>query len=146
MALSVCTGCTTKYAVGLPKCPHCGSADHVEDGQPMPKITAHGGPSDKTLTDEPDTADVDVPELAPAPADEPEPEVEGGEETSPGTSSSTSTETPEPKSEPSSKPAQLPARKTASRSKKGQTDSSSAPSTDGGQTEATSETGSADDK
>lgn len=132
MALSVCTGCTTKYAVGLPKCPHCGSTDHVEDGKPMPKITVHGGPSDKTLSAE--AAEV----AEPAPADESEPEVEGGEESSPGTSSSTSTETPQPKPEPSSKPSRKPARTTASRSSKGQTESSSAASTDGGQTEATS--------
>jgi hypothetical protein len=31
MALSVCVDCTTKYAVGLPKCTHCGSTDNVED-------------------------------------------------------------------------------------------------------------------
>jgi len=103
----------------------------------MPKITVHGGPSDKTLADEP----LDVTEHMAGPA---EPVVEGGEESSPGTSSSTSTETPEQKSEPSSSKTPSRARTTGSRSKKDQTDSSSAPSTGGGQTAATSETGSAD--
>ncbi len=131
MALSVCAECTTKYAVGLPKCPHCGSTDHVEDGQPMPKITVHGGPSDKTLP-------VDEPEADEAPAVELAPEPEGGEESSPGSSSSASTETQQPNSEPSSKSSPKPARKTASRSAKGRTENSSAPSTDGGQETGTS--------
>jgi hypothetical protein len=46
MALLVCTGCTTRYSVGAVRCPHCGSTEHVEEGQEqMPKITVHGGPS-----------------------------------------------------------------------------------------------------
>lgn len=44
MALNVCAGCTTSFAVGLLRCPHCGSKDYQEDGQ-MPKITLEGGPS-----------------------------------------------------------------------------------------------------
>ena len=107
----------------------------------MPKITVHGGPSiagasvvGGSWSNEGD------PDVWP---EEPEQE-EGGEESSPGSSSSASTETPSTEPEPSEKPHRSPARKTASRSKKGQTESSSAPSTDGGQTAATSETGSAD--
>lgn len=45
MALNECKGCTTAFAVGLPRCPHCGSTDFAEQGQDMPKITAHGGPT-----------------------------------------------------------------------------------------------------
>lgn len=45
MTLWVCTTCTTKYAVGLHRCPRCHGTDFVEDGQPMPKITRSTGPS-----------------------------------------------------------------------------------------------------
>lgn len=143
MALSVCVDCTTKYAVGLPKCPQCRSTNCVEDGQPMAKITAHGGPSDKTLN-EPDAEVGDAPESEPVAAEESQPAVEGGEESSPGTSSSTSTETQPEKSEPSSKPDPSPVPTTASRSRKGRTGSRSASGTDGGPGAGTSETGSAD--
>lgn len=51
MALRVCDGCSTAYAVGLPVCPHCGGTDHHEEGT-MPKITRHGGP---TVAGEPST-------------------------------------------------------------------------------------------
>lgn len=39
MALLVCKGCTTRYAPGLSRCPHCGSPEWEEDGmqtQPLP--------------------------------------------------------------------------------------------------------------
>lgn len=46
MAAWVCAECTTTYSVGAPRCPHCGSTEHTEEGQEsMPKITVHGGPS-----------------------------------------------------------------------------------------------------
>lgn len=46
MALWECKNCTTRYAVGLIKCPHCGSTDHHEDGEQMsPKISRNAGPS-----------------------------------------------------------------------------------------------------
>ena len=32
MASWACQGCRTVYAVGIPACPHCGSADYKEDG------------------------------------------------------------------------------------------------------------------
>jgi len=106
----------------------------------MPKITVHGGPSIAGASvvggSWSNEGEADV---------WPEPEQEeGGEESSPGSSSSTSDETPSSEPEPSGPPTPSRARTTASRSKKGQTGSSSAASTDGGQTEATSETGSAD--
>ena len=37
MALSKCLGCTTEFAVGLVKCPQCGSMKHHEVGGPKPK-------------------------------------------------------------------------------------------------------------
>ena len=40
MALRVCADCTAAYAVGLLRCPQCGSTDHQEDS--MPKITRAG--------------------------------------------------------------------------------------------------------
>lgn len=75
MALNVCNGCTTKFAVGLPRCPHCASTDFCEDGQ-MAKITAQGGPSDKTLPEADEAAPAEAglqgepgPELLDAPDD-----------------------------------------------------------------------------
>ena len=62
MTLRVCLDCTTAFAVGAPRCPHCGSERHAEEGSAaalgihhgipveteedrMPKITRHGGAS-----------------------------------------------------------------------------------------------------
>jgi hypothetical protein len=52
MALWECADCTTRYAVGAPKCPHCESTMRVNEAtQPpeeetdMAKITVHGGPT-----------------------------------------------------------------------------------------------------
>jgi hypothetical protein len=133
MALNVCAGCTTKFAVGLRKCPQCGSSEFQEDGV-MPKITNHGGAS---------IAGASVtggqwgdPDETPTP--DALPEEEGGEDVSPGNSSETSTETPPSGPEQSAKPTRSPARKTASRSKKAPTESPSAPSTDGDQAADTS--------
>lgn len=39
-----CLECSTRYALDLRACPHCGST-HREEGD-MPKITFYGGPSD----------------------------------------------------------------------------------------------------
>lgn len=140
MSLRVCLDCTTAFAVGVPRCPHCGSERHAEEGSAaalgiqhgipieieeddMPKITRHEGPS--------------VP-----PADEAA-DVEGGEDVSAGEDSSTSSETPSEKREQSEKPSRSRARKTASRSAEGQTGSSSARSTAGG---PAADTSAADDK
>jgi hypothetical protein len=49
MALLVCTGCSTAYAVGLPRCPQCQSRDRIEEGQDMPKITVHGGATNSAV-------------------------------------------------------------------------------------------------
>lgn len=113
----------------------------------MAKISRYGGASDKTLpVPEPEAeqddavespADVVSEPEEEAPVIAPEPE-EGGEESSPGSSSSASTETPPTNSEPSSKPRQRRARKTANPSAKDQTESGSAPSTDGEKTDGTS--------
>ena len=133
MALWVCTGCTAAYSVGARCCPQCGSTDYVEEGQDMPKITVHGGPSIAGASVVGGLwSDEGTPDGWPT-TDE-----EGGEESSPGSSSSTSDETPSPEQEQTESKAPLPARKTGSRSKKGQTGASTAPSTDGDQTEPTS--------
>lgn len=34
MTLRRCLSCTTRFAVGLEGCPHCGSGDHIEAGTP----------------------------------------------------------------------------------------------------------------
>jgi hypothetical protein len=106
----------------------------------MPKITVHGGPSIAGASVVGGAwSDSDAPDEWPAPADE------GGEESSPGNSSETSPEKQSSASEQSETQSPSPARKTASRSKKGQTGSSSARSTGGGQAAGTSETDSADE-
>ena len=144
MALNSCTSCTTKFAAGLSKCPHCGSTKYVEDGDVMAKITRHGGASDDTVpAPEEETEAVAAPASEPDVEEEPaiEPESvneEGGEESSPGSSSSASTETPQPNSEPSEPQTLSPAPTTGSRSRKGRTGNRSAPSTDGGQETGTS--------
>ena len=75
MALWVCGGeggCGTKYAVGLFRCPRCHNTEFFEDGDPMAKISRHGGASDKTLpTDAAAAAGVDTGSAA---ADHTEPE------------------------------------------------------------------------
>lgn len=184
MALWVCSGCSTRYAPGLERCPHCSSPERTEEGggrsrlpwievacptaacpaagvarrvylrqvlpgivelpslgclrcggampavawrpppkeeTDMPKITAHGGPtnaaeaavaSDAVGSDATVTVDT------------------GGEQPSAGNSSSTSAEKP-PSSDDTNEPApQKPARTTASRSKRARTASSTASSTD----------------
>jgi hypothetical protein len=86
MALNACTSCTTKFAVGLTKCPHCGSTEYVEDGDVMAKITRHGGASDDTVPtpdEETEAVDAPAPEDEETPAAAPEPEEEEGEEPAP---------------------------------------------------------------
>ncbi len=45
--LRVCSTCTTRYAYGLTRCPHCGTPDEANhtEGDVMPKNTRHGGSS-----------------------------------------------------------------------------------------------------
>jgi hypothetical protein len=126
MALWVCLDCTTAYAVGLFRCPRCHGTKFAEDGSEeaeMAKITLHGGPS----IDDPNTPD--------------EEEVSS----SPGSSSQTSTKKQSTTPGKSEQPSRSRARTTGSRSKKAQTDSPSAASTDGGQT-APSSAKASDDK
>jgi hypothetical protein len=94
MALWLCEGCGTLYAVGLYRCPRChGTAGHEfgskpedqeHEGHPMAKITQHGGVTDATLEPEPEPvkakppakkaaearppADTEVADKAPPPA------------------------------------------------------------------------------
>lgn len=119
MALWKCADCTARYAVGAPECPQCGCRVRVEEGSDddMAKVTVHGGPSN-------DAAD----------------EQGAGEDVSAGSSSSTSSEKAPPSSEPSETKSPKRARTTGSRSKRAQTESSSAPGTDGDQEAGTSET------
>lgn len=144
MSLRVCLDCTTAFAVGAPRCPHCGSERHAEEGSAaalgiraslpveteedsMPKITRHGG--------------VSVP-----PVEEAAEHVEGGEDVSAGEDSSTSSEKPSTKPETSEAETPKRARTTGSRSKQGRTGGSSARSTDGGRETDSSATGSAADE
>lgn len=45
MALWVCAECTTKYAVGLSRCPRCHGTEFHEEGEDMPKVGKHAGPT-----------------------------------------------------------------------------------------------------
>jgi pyruvate/2-oxoglutarate dehydrogenase complex dihydrolipoamide acyltransferase (E2) component len=109
----------------------------------MPKITVHGGP----------TVHVGGLAVTAAWGDSPDPETAGavteppastapapytGGASSPGSSSETSTEKPQTSDEQSETAPRQRARMTASRSKRGRTDSSSAPGTDGDPTDDTS--------
>jgi RNA polymerase subunit RPABC4/transcription elongation factor Spt4 len=110
----ICKGCTARYAVGAPRCPQCQSTEYVEEGQDMPKVTVHGGPS---IADEETVVDTEHgPELTPV-TEAPAEYTEGSEESSPGSSSATSSEKEPTSGEPSGKSSASPARKTASRSK-----------------------------
>lgn len=75
MALWVCGGeggCGTKYAVGLSRCPRCHNTEFFEDGDPMAKISRHGGASDDTLpVAEPETDDSPEPKLDDEPTVDP---------------------------------------------------------------------------
>ncbi|GHH30245.1 hypothetical protein Srubr_02760 [Streptomyces rubradiris] len=137
VALRVCLDCTARFAVGAPWCPHCGSERHVEQHEAealgvqeggvieedsMPKISRHGGAS---IADEAT-------------------DVQDGEGVSAGTDSSTSSGKASTSPEPSEKQGRSRARKTASRSGRARTDSSTAPTTDGGPEAGTSATDSAD--
>lgn len=96
-----CLECSTRYALDLQACPHCGS-DHREED--MPKITRHGGASD--ARDIPVAADDDVVSVAP----------ERSEQPSPGNSSSASPKRTASTSKKSAPNRQRPARTTVSRS------------------------------
>lgn len=155
MALWVCggeSGCGTKYAVGLFRCPRCHNTEFYEDGDPMGKISRHAGasvaepvPADDTAPDAeaqvehrgehgPETVDLPVG----AQVFEARSESEGGEGSSLGSSSSVSTEPQPTSSEPSVKSRRKPARTTGSRSGKALTESGSASSTAGEKTDESS--------
>ncbi|WP_424891792.1 hypothetical protein [Streptomyces sp. XH2] len=139
MTLWTCDECTTKYAVGLFRCPRCHSTAFHEEGS-MPKIARHVGATNAgaaSAPEPPEAAPATEPAVtAPDPDAAPLPE----EDTAcPGTSSSTSTPTPLMTSEPSASGRGKRARKTASRSAKDPMESSSVPSTDGDPTGPTSE-------
>lgn len=150
MALWTCKRCTASYAVGVARCPQCGSTEHIEKGaQEMPKVTVHGGPS---IADEEVVVETENGrELAPASEADPDKVVtdegdEGGEGSSPGSSSETSSETQSSTPGTSEAPTPSPVRVTGSRSAKArqQTPGSTAGTADGGPAAGSSATGSAD--
>jgi hypothetical protein len=141
MAVWVCKGCTAAYSVGAPRCPQCGSTEYAdEEEQNMPKITVQGGPSIAGVSG--GWSDTDSADPWPAPGAD---EVEGGEESSPGTSSSPSETKQSSEPETTSSGGSKRARTTGSRGGQARTGSSTARSTDTGQTARTSETDSDED-
>jgi hypothetical protein len=161
-----CTGTTFQQEGTMPKISKNSGATYAgagEDGDspPAPAATelVDVTPMDRDPVNDPEYIEVPAraelkgehgPELVvppeggavvPAPGTEPDAEQqEGGEQPSPGDSSSTSTEKPEPKQKQSAAPRRNRARTTGSRSGAGQTDSSTARSTGGGQTGPSSAT------
>lgn len=69
--LLYCRDCTTAYAVGLHRCPHC-TSERVSREPIMPKITVHGGPSNAADLPAPEPVDV-VPEQPEPQPEQPEP-------------------------------------------------------------------------
>lgn len=142
--LNACGKCTAKFAVGLSRCPHCGSTKFMEDWQ-MPKITEHGGATNAAAEPPTPSAAATAPGGEPGPeltlptgafvattgawTDDAETKTGPEEESSPGSSSETSSEKPPTTSETSSSAPQSPAPTTASPSKRTRKASSSAPST-----------------
>lgn len=64
--LWICDDCTTAYSPGAPRCPHCGSTSHHDQGDnDVAKIThakgATQGPPDEPEPAEPETAEEDSP-------------------------------------------------------------------------------------
>jgi hypothetical protein len=150
MALWACTNCTARYSVGAPRCPQCGSTDHVEEGsQDMaPKVTVHGGPSiaGEDVVVEGENGRELVPKSEADPDKVVAEENEGGEGVSAGNSSKPSSTTPSTTRATSGPQTPSPAPKTGSRSGKGQksTQDSSAATAGGGPADGSSETSSAD--
>jgi predicted ATP-dependent serine protease len=77
MAVWECGECTTKYSVGAPECPQCGSVVRVnektqppKEGQDMAKVTVHGGPSN-AAADEAESVEEPAAESSEAEAEEP---------------------------------------------------------------------------
>lgn len=116
MALWICEGCTTKYAVGLHRCPRCHSTDfHEEDS--MPKISRAAGATNGL----PDEAVVETVEPE-APVVEPDVEPE--------------TLAPEPEAaseaeaEPEADPEPAPVKRTRARAAKPTEDTTDTPEPD----------------
>lgn len=115
--------------------PWPGTTGEEGDTDDMAKISAHGGPTNDNPPDDGVHMEAGTGEPAAAEVDS-----EGGEQSSPGSSSETSSAKDETSPKKSAAGSPKRARTTASRSRKARTGSSSAPGTDGDQTEATSET------
>lgn len=115
MALWICEGCTTKYAVGLHRCPRCHSTDfHEEDS--MPKISRAAGATNGL----PDEAVVETVEPE-APVVEPDVEPETlAPEPEPETAS-------EPEVEPEADPEPAPVKRTRARAAKPAEDTTDTP-------------------
>lgn len=64
MSLMACRGCSTRFAVGLLRCPQCGVVSELyarpdyeaDTEEPMPKITVGGGASNALEDAEPEAA------------------------------------------------------------------------------------------
>jgi len=71
MSLMRCRGCSTKYAVGLLRCPHCGELSELyavpeheaaAEEETMPKITVGGGASNALEGEDPGADEAQAPD------------------------------------------------------------------------------------
>lgn len=103
MASWACQGCRTVYAVGIPACPHCGSADYEEDGvakaNPETGATFYVGEGDAV----PDDLPADVRPVGPG-APKPKPKAE----TPKPKAEAEKAPEPEPEAAPEPPPARAP--------------------------------------
>lgn len=141
MTLRVCLSCTTAFAVGLRRCPQCGSTEHVEQGdaEGMPKINS--GPQGATDKTDPDLTVAEQiavnrgEDLEQFRKDNPDltkdSDNEEGDNSLAGNSSSTSGESQKTNTEKSNPEGQKPALTTDNLSKKDREGNSTAGSTDG---------------
>jgi hypothetical protein len=147
MSLITCSACSTRYAPGLERCPHCGSADRVDGGARLPWVEvacpitacAARGVRRRVYLRQPAPGVVEEPRLRCGSCGAVLPVVagwgpwrdpEGGDQPSAGSSSETSAEKPETSPETSSSGPRKRARTTGSRSGGGRRGSSTAGSTD----------------
>ena len=147
MSLITCSACSTRYAPGLERCPHCGSADRVDGGARLPWVEvacpitacAARGVRRRVYLRQPAPGVVEEPRLRCGSCGAVLPVVagwgpwrdpEGGDQPSAGSSSSTSPERPQTSPTTSGGEPPKRARTTGSRSGGGRRGSSTAGSTD----------------
>jgi len=81
MPLLVCRRCSTRFALGLPRCPNCTATDHYIEGEEGPMAKIH---RDREPTYRPTPALGELAHGAPGPAQDLNPAGEVGQDPTPG--------------------------------------------------------------